>query len=160
MGREIRMVPANWQHPKNEYGNLQSMHNKTFEQACAKWDADKAAWERGEREDYEKDVSCSFEEWNGDRPDDASCYRPWKDEEAVWVQVWETVSEGSPVTPPFATKGELIDYLVRHGDFWDQHRGDSPWPRKAAEQFVEAGWAPSMVMQGGKLYTASTGFPE
>lgn len=161
MGREIRMVPANWQHPRNAFGHYISMFNQTFESACAEWDTKKAKWDAGERPDYcAKDYDGTFDDWYGERPDDPSYYRPWKDEEAVWVQVWETVSEDSPVTPPFATKAELIDYLAKHGDDWDQKRGDKPWPRKAAEQFVEAGWAPSMVVQDGKIYTASTGFPE
>jgi hypothetical protein len=74
-----------------------------------------------------------------------------------WWQVYETVSEGTPVTPPFATKEELIEYLVEHGDFWDQrNRHDyrcyvdpgcyPPWSRKAATTFVmEDGWCPSMT---------------
>lgn len=55
-------------------------------------------------------------------PPEREYYRSWKDEDATWFQVWETVSEGTPVTPPFATKEELIDYLVANGDFWDQKR--------------------------------------
>lgn len=160
MGREIRMVPADWQHPRNTHGHFQPMHAQTFEQACAEWDGEKAKWDRGERPKYAADADYPYEEYAGERPDDPVYYRPWKDEDAVWVQVWETVSEGSPVTPPFATKAELVDYLTKCGDNWDQKRGDPPWPRKAAEQFVEAGWAPSMVMQDGKIYTASTGFPK
>jgi hypothetical protein len=63
-------------------------------------------------------------------------------------QVWETVSEGSPITPVFATKEGLIDYLVEKGTTWDQKSGSlrgGPWRREAAEKFVEAEWAPSGV---------------
>lgn len=49
-------------------------------------------------------------------PPQRACYCPWKPEDATWLQVWETVSEGTPVTPPFATRQELVDYLVQHGD--------------------------------------------
>ena len=59
-----------------------------------------------------------------------------QDKEATWFQAWETVTEGTPVTPPFATTDELVDYLVTRGDFWDQERGDGPWDRKSAEEFV------------------------
>jgi hypothetical protein len=98
-------------------------------------------------------------------PDDPA----WPEGSATWYQVYQTVSEGSPVTPPFATKEELIEYLVKFGDEWDQSRtaegrqASAGWPRKAAEQFVKSEWAPSMmVVNGGPqsgIYTAATGFP-
>ena len=65
-------------------------------------------------------------------------------------QVWETVSEGSPITPVFATGDELIEHLVAKGD-----RNDgSTYSREGAMAFVKgAGWAPSGVMSGGKMYS-------
>lgn len=161
MGREIRRVPANWEHPKQEgrYDDrLQPMFDETFEKAAADWKAEFAKWESGERPDYCSDESKGLEywEWNGGPPDRAY-YRPWKDEEAVWFQVWETVSEGTPVTPPFATEAELVEYLATHGDFWDQKRGDGPWPRESAAKFVGTGWAPSLMVvasEGGNQVLA------
>jgi hypothetical protein len=50
-------------------------------------------------------------------------------------QVWETVSEGSPRSPVFAGRDSLVAWLVEHEDC-------SP---VAADKFVEAGWAPSMI---------------
>lgn len=67
-------------------------------------------------------------------------------------QVWETVSEGAPVSPVFTTGEDLVDYLVDKGDVWSQKRRadgeeDPPPSRAAAKYFVfEAGWAPSMAM--------------
>ena len=67
----------------------------------------------------------------------------------------ETVTtEGTPVTPPFATTDELVDYLATRGDFWDQERGDGPWDRKSAEEFVKAGWAPTLIVTGKRIITA------
>lgn len=82
---------------------------------------------------------------------DPAFYRPWTDAEATWVQVWETVSEGTPVTPPFATKAELVDYLVAGGDDWDRKRGRGGYSREQAVAFVESGWVPSMVVTGGQM---------
>lgn len=154
MGREIRMVPANWEHPKamRHWGreDYQPMYDRHFSAAAAEWKAEFAKWEAGERPSYfdaaEYPNGLEYWEWETTPPDRAY-YRPWKDEEATWFQVWETVSEGTPVTPPFETKEELVDYLATNGDFWDQKRGDGPWNRAAAERFVGAGWAPSMVVQ-------------
>ena len=76
-----------------------------------------------------------------------------------WWQVWETVSEGSPVTPAFATAAELVDYLVANGDAWDQKRlldpsswlGRAGWDRAAAAKFVGNGWAPTMISTAGRV---------
>lgn len=58
-------------------------------------------------------------------------------------QVWETVTEGSPVSPVFATAEELIAHLV------DQGHSQSD-----AERFVRgAGWVPSLMAVGGKVYS-------
>lgn len=66
-------------------------------------------------------------------------------------QVWETVSEGSPITPVFPTKEGLIDYLAQRGDLWDQHRGEGGWGIARASAFVNAGWVPSMIMHDGEV---------
>lgn len=55
-------------------------------------------------------------------------------------QVWETVSEGSPISPVFATEDELVGWLTTQG-----------YSRAAAEGFAKSGWAPSMVSSGGVL---------
>ena len=168
MGREIRMVPPNWDHPKvmRSYGReeFQPMHDECFEDAAKQWKDEFVKWESGGRaaagEDY---ATAEFWEYHGSPPD-REYYRPWKDEEATWYQLWETVSEGTPVSPPFATKDELIEYLVANGDYWDQQRREDikagrycgmncdPWPREVAERFVHgSGWAPSLVMTNGVI---------
>lgn len=71
-------------------------------------------------------------------------YESWEDYDPPtgegW-QVWETVSEGAPVTPVFATAEGLINYLVEVG-IWDRK-----YSRKGATAFVtsESGWVPSAV---------------
>jgi hypothetical protein len=178
MGREIRKVIHNWEHPKREKYNpfkrimeesFQPMHDCPADQAWKEWLADFQKWKDGGRkeevEKYELEYEGmgdyeSFCAWAG-RPPNPVYYRPaWNEEDMTWFQLYETVSEGTPVTPAFETQDELIDYLVEHGDYWDQKRrkaGDSimncdPWPRDQAEKFVKgAGWAPSMVSDGTKM---------
>ena len=173
MGREVRRVPANWQHPKKQEPNYrlgrmeecyQPMRDGDVETAWAEWQAEYIAWLAGEHDrviaeygatDYPKgEPYRAFCHWHG-TPPEPEYHRPkWDESTATWYQVYETVSEGTPVTPPFATKEELVEYLVANGDFWDQSRraeGNSsmpcaPWTRKAAESFVGAGWAPSMMV--------------
>ena len=175
MGREIRRVPPNWQHPKKERLNhrrgvmeevYQPIFDRPFAPAMREWFAEWEAWERGERPGYceGEHRDLPYWEWNGGPPDPLY-YRPdWKSEEMTWFQVYETVSEGTPVTPPFATQQELVDYLVEHGDFWDQERRRegcsimrcTPWPREEAEEFVfRAGIVVSMVAIDGKIMSGT-----
>ena len=173
MGREIRRVPPNWEHPTKEYPNYrlgtmevryQPMYDRALAPAMREWIADWDAWERGERPDYcsEESKILPYWEWSGGPPD-PEYYRPdWQEGLATWWQVYETVSEGSPVSPPFATQQELVDYLVEHGDFWDQKRRQegrsridcAPWSKESATAFVfGSGWAPSLVVVDGKVMT-------
>jgi hypothetical protein len=50
-------------------------------------------------------------------------------------QLWETVSEGGPVTPVLTTAEALVDWLVEHGE----HHSPEPYRREAAEALVRAG---------------------
>lgn len=72
---------------------------------------------------------------------------PRKKYDATWFQMYETVSEGTPVSPPFPSLDALEDYLVNHGDFWDQRRGSGGWRREAAKSFCADGFACSMIVQ-------------
>lgn len=169
MGREIRMVPPNWDHPKvirrNGREGYQPMRKGSFVECANEWKESFAKWEAGDYPDYcsEENKVLEYWEWAGNPPD-REYFQPWKKEEATWYQVWETVSEGTPVTPPFATKEELIDYLVDNGDYWDQSRREErkqgqtigmncePWNHKNAEAFVNGpGWAPSMILDAKGL---------
>jgi len=167
MGKEIRRVPANWENPKKEYPNhrtgrmeegYQPLYNHSYGERITEWIKEHQLWESGKHPD-QLDGSGSkyryYAQWGGNAPD-VEYYRPdWKAEEMTWFQVYETVSEGTPVTPPFETREELVEYLVANGDFWDQKRrreGTSsmecrPWPRKSAEAFVMGdGWCPSLIV--------------
>jgi hypothetical protein len=53
-------------------------------------------------------------------------------------QVWETVSEGSPIGPVFATASACVEWLVQQG-----------YSKEGAEAFIESGWAPSFAVCGG-----------
>lgn len=167
MGREIRRVPPNWQHPEKDDRHRggtrpQPMHNQHFSEAFDDWLQEFDRVRAGNLKDFERTVYTSdwpLAEWLQDDggPPNPDYYRPWRDEEATWFQVWETVSEGTPVTPPFATREELVDYLVANGDFWDQKRCEEGnrfmqpkkpgYSRETATKFVMGtGWAPSMIV--------------
>lgn len=91
-----------------------------------------------------------FEEAEGSRPDPES-YMPDFDgpeDELGWC-LYETVSEGTPVTPVFATADELVEHLVTVGQDW----GQEPMRRASAEAIVRNGFTMgSMVSVGGTVY--------
>jgi hypothetical protein len=152
----------NWEHPKNEVYDpfdrrmttqYQPMYDKDAETAWKEWLDEFEDFKKEElarivneypNDGYSLDTPYrSFCSWNG-QPPDPDYYRPkWDENAAMGYAVYETVSEGTPVTPAFATKEELIDYLATNGTYWDKGK---PWPREAAERFVAAEWAPSMMM--------------
>jgi len=163
MGRIIRRVPPNWNHPKKEVYTMtgkemryQPMYSRSFDDAYDEWRKDYDRVKAGNLTDFERECFPNgFIDWLMDSPTpDARYYEPFTSGEATWFQVWETVSEGTPVTPPFETEDELVDYLTKNGDFWDQKRGDKPMPRENYEKFVKGpGWAPTFVSNGRKLMT-------
>jgi len=131
MSREIRMVPKGWEHPKNERGHYQPMFDKTFKEAADKWIVDFMAWQDGSHP-YRKENDCYFWEW--DYPPDAEYYLPVFESEPNCFQVYETVSEGTPVSPVFESEDKLIKWLIAQGH-----------SEKASRGFVENKWAPSMI---------------
>lgn len=166
MGREIRKVIPNWKHPCTPDGkNYQPMFDRSYIEAITDWIESHNLWIKGEHPDqlegYGKD--CAFYTEYGGTPPDFEYHRPdWKDSEMTWFQVYETVSEGTPVSPPFSTQKELVDYLIINGDFWDQNRrkqGNNfmpcqPWTKRQAERFVYGvGLVPSGISVNGSFKT-------
>lgn len=68
-------------------------------------------------------------EWTLDRTPDPP-------EGPAW-QLWETVSDGSPISPAFASADELAGWMS------DPERGRDWVPQAVAAAFTAEGWAPS-----------------
>ena len=145
MGREIRRVPVNWEHPKDENGDYKSMYDETFEDAGRRWVDNCIAWDNGIHEDLQDDDGAKnkeahpfYWEWDGNPPDRELC-RPAFLTEPTHYQIYQTVSEGTPTSPVFASLDEMKDWLV-----------SEEYSEKAASAFVEEGYASSMVFVPGK----------
>lgn len=140
MGREIRRVPKDWEHPKDTNGNYKPMYNATFAGAVRDWKEDFLKWENGTDPQKAKHPDREFWEWAGDPPDRESYRdRVWTKEEATCYQIYETVSEGTPTSPIFETTDEMAAWLVSEG-----------YSKEAAKVFVREGWAPSMLLVTGE----------
>lgn len=153
MGRQIRRVPADWRHPRDGE-HYKPLRDSDFESAMQRWLNELQQWKdrefarvRGQYPDIAADPryapDCpltAFVAWQGEAPSPEYYRRRWAPDEATHYQLYETVSEGTPLSPPFASKAELVEYLVEHGDGCDR-----PVSRAAAEAFVRDQWAPSLV---------------
>lgn len=157
MGREVRRVPPNWEHPKKQYAygyDYVSKFKESYREATEKWDAEFALWVNGQHEDQHTFDSCkgktskkSFIDWYGERPEDPDDYMPEVDMHTAWFQAFQTVSEGTPVSPPFATQCELIAYLAKYGEF----NGTGNYTEEQAARFVLNEFSPTFVYIDGKL---------
>jgi hypothetical protein len=151
MGREVRKVKAGWEHPKSKeyrHGGYQPLYDQDFQSAAAEWKAGFLKWESGDDPDRAKHP-MEYWEWSGNPPD-PKYYRPkWTDEERTHFQLYETVSEGTPLSPPFPTLDELARWLAANGDYWAQQRNEKKKSFADWMAFLRVGWAPSGVMTSG-----------
>lgn len=132
MGREIRRVPAGWQHPTDDDGDYiplfdGSLHfGHPLSAWQRSWDEQAAAWAEGRHPDQAlaETEGRSFVEWTATRPM-ADAYSPeCPDEDLTHWQYYETTTEGTPLSPVFATAAALAEWLVHHQDGWQGHSVD------------------------------------
>ncbi len=88
---------------------------------------------------------ATVEKYEGQRAE-AEAWGPTDPPAGDGWQLWETVNEGSPMSPVFATADELAGWMS------DPARGDRWVPGDVALKFVEKGWAPSGVLTPGRGY--------
>jgi hypothetical protein len=157
MGREIRMVPAAWKHPTDKKGNYKPLLKGPYSKDVAEWDEEAAHWAKGEVLDYStwperrtfkprgETDSETYEEYAGSRPVQADYMPEWPDGEATMLCMYETTSEGTPISPAFATPEELARWLADHNAsaFGDMTATYEQWLATC-----KSGWAPSAVIQG------------
>jgi len=87
MGREVRMVPKGWEHPKDWRGNLKPLR-------------DTPVSENGKRR-----RECDPDEY----------MPPWPAEERTHFMMYEDTTEGTPISPAFETPEELARWLADNG---------------------------------------------
>lgn len=97
-------------------------------------------------------------------PEQKAAYEAWEETpppEGEGWQMWETVTEGSPITPVFATPEELARYLVGNDTSTTNGTTFEQWMK----MIVGKGWAPSLLgvagdvlpgVQGMAVYTNDT----
>lgn len=167
MGREIRKVPKNWQHPTYAEGDHIPLHDGNLKVLQEEWDEGQAQWALGMRRSWTKDgpkyiskdkgeAPFSFFDWSGERPLEDNYMPQWPERECTHLMMYETCSEGTPISPAFETPEELARWLTDNdaNAFGDQTASYESWLRVA-----RGGYAPSAVsIGGGPLISGVEGF--
>ena len=107
MGREVRRVPENWEHPKEEDGKYKPLNPaESFDVHMEDWRYEKqVANEEGHTPEYIEQI----------KPDRENNYMPeWSDGEATHYQMYETTSEGKPISPVMESPEKLASWLTEN----------------------------------------------
>ena len=152
MGREVRRIKRGWVHPVNDDGKPMPLFGRSYAKAVADWDAECAKWCEGQRPDYCDDETLrsdvyGYYLWAGQRPQPHD-YMPDFGDEADMLVMYESTSEGTPISPAFETPEELAKWLADNDA--------SSFGRMTAtyEQWLNVcrgAFAPSMVIKGDRI---------
>lgn len=142
MGREVRRVPADWRHPEYE-----------------KWTGKEGPKPLHDGADYQEAHDGFIAKLNaeglqaaidyyGRAPDEADYMPRWTDAQRTHFMMYEDTSEGTPISPAFATPEELARWLPDTGAsaFANMTADYEHWLRVA-----NGGFAPSMVIEAGVM---------
>lgn len=122
MSKELRKVPANWEHPKMPNGNYQPMYDIFYLDELEKWIENHRKWEDGthpsllDNPELKKEYPF-FATYDGDAPM-VEYYKSVKysPEELTHIQLYETCSEGTPISPVFPADQfeQLCEYAAQN----------------------------------------------
>ena len=155
MGREVRRVSPNWEHPKDERGAYVPLFDgasDAAQTAIARWQEGKEQWEAGYRESFDTpkvwqplvpaEGKYTWEAWAGECPDPAD-YMPDFGDKATHFQMYETCTEGTPISPVVATPEVLARWLADNGAsaFGGMTASYEQWLA-----MIGRGWAPSAMV--------------
>jgi hypothetical protein len=120
MGRELRKVPPNWQHPQDSYRERHKpLHygaGGRYERRAQEWLDEANKWAAGERPDYaDESAPQFFWDWEGGPPlaeDYMLVGVPDKD--CTHFMLYENTSEGTPLSPAFATVEQVAEHAAEH----------------------------------------------
>lgn len=125
--------------------------------ACDRWGATKAIIKAaGLRKSWGVCKRCKGEGSTWDTKENKLKAARWRSKEppkGKGYQLWETVSEGSPISPVFETPEELADWLATSSDYkWASN--DKGTTRDQWLKFIVGpGWCPSMIMDSTGVHT-------
>lgn len=153
MGRQVRMVPPDWQHPKDSRGKFIPLLVGDFDAADKEWTEEHHAYTSLNLvRDYSKDgngwkpkpadAPFRYSDWSGRRPSPDDYMPKWSKGEATHFQMYEDTSEGTPISPVMDSAESLAQWLADNGAsaFGSMTATYDQWLST-----IRVGWAPSAV---------------
>lgn len=135
MGREIRRVPGDWDHPQinGEYIPLLDGYKEDVDGFMSRL--------------AENGLQSAID-YYGQAPDINDYMPEWDEKEKTHIQMYETCSEGTPISPTMETGEELARWLTDNNAsaFGEMTATFEQWLAT-----INQGFAPSAVITGGKL---------
>lgn len=157
MGREVRRVHKDWQHPKDDLGNYIPLFNgKNLAKRIEEWDVGAEKWGQGMKWDYGKHTwapkgddleGMSYVEWDGERPDQRDYMPQWPEDERTHWQMYENTTEGTPISPVMESPEALARWLA------DNHASSFGWMTATYDEWLRMigkGSSVSAVVIGGQ----------
>ena len=167
MSRKVRHVPADWKHPvytesnapyPNRVGRPIPLFDGSYKRDAEEWDEGWAKWQEGLCESYgtagkwapidPEHAGLRYTDYAGTRPSPDDYMPDWPEADRTHLMMYETTSEGTPISPAFATPEELARWLADNGA---SAFGGS---KATYEQWLFAargGWSPSAVVVDGQI---------
>lgn len=120
MGREVRRVSEFWKHPRSESTGLYvPLHGHPYSQELRDWETERAQWDSGSTDGFMakdriayKRNGGMFSDWHGRHPDPDEHMPEWPEAEQTHCQMYESTSEGTPVSPVMDTPEELARWCA------------------------------------------------
>ena len=106
MGREVRMVKPGWEHPKDSDGRYKPLYKN------------KGHYKRDADDFLSMVKECGLQEavdYHGRAPDKNDYMPEWKDGVATLFCMYESCSEGTPISPAFENIESLAHWLADNG---------------------------------------------
>ncbi len=122
MGREIRRVPKDWQHPKNSNGHHVPLFDSDGDplDRIEEWFKEARLWEDGKHPDQVRYGTETRHLWEYDGgPPNPNSYMPyWPESERTHYQMYETCSEGTPISPVLESPEAVARWCADNGVSW------------------------------------------
>lgn len=145
--------------PKNKHGEYKAQHEGCYHKAFDEWVEERNKWNEGYRLDWTqdgrvfipkdiKDKNLSFEDWTGEAPDSRYYMKQFPENEKTHLMMFETCSEGTPISPAFKTEEELAKWLA---DNKASASGDMTTNYEAWLKMIKNGSSCAMVIINNKI---------
>lgn len=158
MGREIRLVPKGWSHPRDIKGHEIPLHDFSYDEILEEWLKGLEKWNEGLKDDWkgewkpldDDEKNMTWADWSGERPIKEDYMPQWEKSELTHIMMYENTSEGTPISPAFPKDQpeKLARWLVDNNAraFAGQGANYEGWLAT-----IKNGYACSAVMTNGSM---------